>query len=128
MVTNLIKYLVLKGNAFLERRGVDAFYKPETPREKRERDLEIKIAGLRNTILTLRWEIIEQYDLFVIKTQDVYLSLLAESKNSAVQTTMTQHWMNTYELMNGLAKKHLQLVTELEMSNEELDKIRQVNN
>lgn len=60
----------------------------------------------------LRLEIIKDYDAFIGQMGNVYFGLLAEAKDPT-KTTMTKHWVDSFEKMHTQYQKHLELMKEI---------------
>lgn len=128
MIKRLVKVLTKKGILYLRKKGIDIYTEIELSKdEKRFIQLQQEIGELNMKMTQLRLDLILVYDKFLGEMQNVYLSLLAESKDDKLMTTMTKHWMDTQDQVHEMYGQHKGIMGEISIRVQELEKISVAN-
>jgi hypothetical protein len=75
---------------------------------------------LQNDFSIKRAEIIELQTQLIQTIEPVYITMLAESKDSMVQTTMTKHWVDKLDEINYAIIEHETMVSDFNKKHEQL--------
>ena len=124
LLYNIAKWSVNK----LIRKGVDLSNLVET--DKQTKLLREAAYSLNNELIQLqdefcikRAEIIKAQNELIYELEPTYITLLAESSDSMLQTTMTKLWMDRIEEINKLIEEHEQLIAIFDKKRNQLDAI-----
>ncbi len=109
----------------LIRKGVDLTDLVET--DKRTQNIREIAQKLNDEMFTLqdefsikRAQIIELQSELIRAIEPIYITMLAESKDSMVQTTMTKHWIDKLDEINYAIGEHETTVKEFNKKHEQL--------
>jgi len=75
---------------------------------------------LQNDFSIKRAEIIELQSQLIQAVEPVYITMLAESKDSMIQTTMTKHWIDKLDEINHAITEHETMVSNFNKKHEQL--------
>lgn len=109
----------------LIKNGVDLSDIVETdPKDKRLREIATQLnddlVNLQNDFSVKRAEIIELQTELLRAIEPTYITMLAESKDSMVQTTMTKHWVDGLDEINKAIYDHEAIVNDFNKKHEQL--------
>jgi hypothetical protein len=109
----------------LIKRGVDLTNLVETDEHTQKvrgvvQRLNDDMVMLQNDFSIKRAEIIELQTQLIQAIEPVYITMLAESKDSMVQTTMTKHWVDKLDEINYAIIEHETMVSDFNKKHEQL--------
>jgi hypothetical protein len=85
--------------------------------------LNQELVEIQDKFCIKRSEIIKAQSDLIFSVEPVYLTQLAESKDSMVQTTMTKHWIDNLDQINSLIDQHEELIATFDHKHNQLKAI-----
>ncbi len=112
----------------LLKKGVDLSNIVET--DKQTKLLREAALSLNNELIQLqdefcikRAEIIKAQNELIYEVEPTYITLLADSSDAMLQTTMTKLWIDRIDMVNKLIDEHEQLIATFDKKKNQLDAI-----